>query len=132
MLRSRISPKGPPRSAAMDGAELTQRLLAFSRKQKLQPREIPINAFVGEARRFLTRVIGEDIELALALYPTEGWVFVDPHQLQNALLNLAINARDAMPAGGTLTIETARERVHVNEAAPYRRMAAGRLRRHPG
>ncbi len=92
--------------AATRGAELTQRLLAFSRKQMLQPQAIELNALVGGMIDLLGRTLGETIEIktssALGLWQPE----VDPGQLESALLNLAINARDAMSEGGTLVIET--------------------------
>jgi PAS domain S-box-containing protein len=89
------------------GAELTQRLLAFSRRQMLQPVEIDCNGMVESMREILRRTLSEDIEIHVAL-ETELWsAFADPAQLENAILNLALNARDAMPEGGCLTLSTA-------------------------
>ena len=93
--------------AADRAAELTSRLLAFSRQQALQPQAIDANAVIDGFEKILRRTLGEDIEMEIVLagdlWPTE----IDVSQLEAALLNLAINSRDAMPKGGTLTIETA-------------------------
>jgi PAS domain S-box-containing protein len=89
------------------GAELTQRLLAFSRRQMLQPIEIDCNRMVEGMREILRRTLSEDIEIRVTL-ENELWsAFADPAQLENAILNLALNARDAMPEGGCLTLSTA-------------------------
>jgi PAS domain S-box-containing protein len=88
-------------------AELTRQLLAFSRKQVLQPRVIDLNRVVTEVDRILRRLIGEDIDLASSLGTSLYPVRVDPGQIEQVLMNLAVNARDAMPHGGKLMIETA-------------------------
>jgi PAS domain S-box-containing protein len=95
------------RKAAERAAALTQQLLAFSRKQVLQPRVMDLNEAVAEVQKMLTRVIGEDIELAASLHPELAPVRVDPGQVEQVLMNLAINARDAMPHGGRIVMETA-------------------------
>ena len=95
-------------SAAHDGADMTQRLLAFSRKQSLKPQPLDINSFVRESAGFLRRIMGEGIELDLRLTPGQLVAVVDRTQLHGALLNLAINSRDAMPDGGRLTLTTRR------------------------
>jgi signal transduction histidine kinase/CheY-like chemotaxis protein len=92
--------------AAARGADLTQRLLAFARKQPLQPRDVDVNALVMQASRLLRPTLGERIELQMKLAGDTSHALIDPSQLTNAILNLAINARDAMPDGGKLTIET--------------------------
>ncbi|MEO6525148.1 MAG: two-component regulator propeller domain-containing protein [Gemmatimonadaceae bacterium] len=91
--------------AAERAAMLTGQLLAFSRKQILQPQTLALNALVADVGRMLTRTLGEDIELHTALDPNNGMIRADPGQIQQVLLNLAVNARDAMAKGGSLTIE---------------------------
>ncbi|HKT09640.1 MAG TPA: response regulator [Gemmatimonadaceae bacterium] len=93
--------------AALAAADLTRQLLAFSRRQILAPRVVDLNALVSGARKLLGRLIGEDIALATSLDPGLAAVRADPGQLEQVIMNLAVNARDAMPNGGRLTIETA-------------------------
>ncbi len=94
-------------AAASRGAELTQHLLAFARKQPLQPRETDLNALIVDTARLLRPALGEQIEIE-SMLENDAWpALVDPGQLANAILNLAVNARDAMPDGGKLTLETA-------------------------
>ncbi len=93
-------------SAGVRAAALTQQLLAFSRKQVLTPQVVDLNAIVSGIARMLRRTIGEDIELVTRLAPHLGPVRADPVQMEQVLLNLAVNARDAMPAGGRLIMET--------------------------
>jgi two-component system cell cycle sensor histidine kinase/response regulator CckA len=88
------------------GAELTGQLLAFSRKQVGQPRPINLNSLIGESQSMLERVIGEDIALSVSLAPDAWNIRADRGQLHQVLMNLVINAREAMPAGGTLSIST--------------------------
>jgi signal transduction histidine kinase len=95
------------KKAARHAASLTRQLLAFSRKQVLQPKVLELNSIVPEIERMLRRVIGEDIELRTTLQPDLGKIEADPGQVEQVIMNLAVNARDAMPAGGKLTIETA-------------------------
>jgi two-component system cell cycle sensor histidine kinase/response regulator CckA len=95
------------RNAAERAAALTMQLLAFSRKQVIEPTVIDLNTSVTEIQKMLHRVIGEDIELAIRLQPDLGYVKADPGQLGQVLMNLAVNSRDAMPSGGKLAIETA-------------------------
>jgi len=92
--------------AADRAASLTQQLLAFSRKQVLQPAVLDLNEAVSDVQKMLSRVIGEDIELIASLHPSLMPVKADPGQVEQVLMNLAINARDAMPQGGRLTMET--------------------------
>jgi CheY-like chemotaxis protein len=92
--------------AAERGGQLTKHLLAFARKQPLQPREIDVNALVLEAAKLLRPTLGEHIQIQ-SLLADDAWpALVDPNQLTTAILNLALNARDAMPSGGGLAIET--------------------------
>ena len=93
--------------AAHRAATLVRQLLAFSRKQVLQPRVVDLNAVVTELSTMLQRIIGEHVALRLELQPELGRVLADPGQLEQVITNLAVNARDAMPSGGTLTIRTA-------------------------
>ena len=93
-------------AAGARAADLTRQLLAFSRKTILQPKVVDLNDLVAGIQRMLARLIGEDVRLATSLRPGIGRVRVDPGQLEQVLVNLAVNARDAMPTGGRLTIET--------------------------
>ena len=92
--------------AAQRAAGLTGQLLAFSRKAMLQPKVIDINTVVSDTSTMLRRMIGEDVVLSTVLQPNIDRMRVDPGQIAQVLMNLAVNARDAMPQGGTLTIET--------------------------
>ncbi|HYU10073.1 MAG TPA: response regulator [Gemmatimonadales bacterium] len=105
---------GQIRKAAQGASELTRQLLAFSRQQVLQPKVVDLNAAVSGIERLLGRVLREDIQLRCTLAADAGTVRVDPGQLEQVLMNLAVNARDAMPQGGQLTIETAN--VDLDEA----------------
>jgi CheY-like chemotaxis protein len=94
------------KKAALRAGSLTRQLLAFSRKQVLQPKVIDLNAVVADMGKMLLRLIGEDLELVTDLKPSLARVKADPGQIEQVLLNLAVNARDAMPRGGTLSIKT--------------------------
>ncbi len=93
--------------AAKSAARLTQQLLAFSRRQIIEPRVLDLNGLITEQHSMLVRLIGEDIELTTIAQPQLGRIEADPVQVEQILINLVVNARDAMPAGGRLTIETA-------------------------
>ncbi len=95
------------KKAAERAATLTSQLLAFSRKQIIEPQVIDLNALIIDEDKMLRRLIGEDIELAFAPKQEGGQVVIDPGQFEQVLLNLMVNARDAMPEGGKITIETA-------------------------
>jgi len=95
------------RKAGERAAALTQQLLAFSRKQVVQPKPLNLNSLISDVRDMLRRLVGEDIELITSLEPSLGQVLADPGQIHQVLMNLAANARDAMPGGGRLTIATA-------------------------
>jgi signal transduction histidine kinase len=101
------------RKSGERAASLTRQLLAFSRKQILQPEIIDLNQIVVDMNKMLQRLIGEDIDLLMGLAGDLGKVKADPNQIEQVLLNLSINARDAMPRGGRLTIETSN--VHLSE-----------------
>jgi signal transduction histidine kinase/CheY-like chemotaxis protein len=112
-------------AAAERGAELTNRMLAFARQQALEPQAIDANKLIAGMDALLRRTLGEDQEIQIVrragLWPT----MVDPSQLESALLNLAINARDAMPNGGKLTIETANVHVDDEYAAAHDEVTPG-------
>lgn len=95
-------------SQALRAAGLTKQLLAYARRQILEPRNIDLNQVLGETTEMLRRVISESVEITLALSPQPMVVRVDPAQIEQVIMNLCLNARDAMPKGGRLTIETSR------------------------
>ncbi len=98
---------GEIRMAAERAAQLTSQLLTFSRRRVIQPRDLDINEVVASMTRMLHRLVGEDIAISVAYDPRPLWVNADPGMMEQILLNLAVNARDAMPTGGRLDIETA-------------------------
>jgi two-component system, cell cycle sensor histidine kinase and response regulator CckA len=123
LILNALQPSDPLHSYAQEvskagdhAAALTKQLLAFSRKQILEPRLLDVNTVVKETGRMLRRLIGEDIELTTKLDPFLGQVMVDPDQIHQVIMNLVVNARDAMPDGGKLGITT--ENTVVDESFP--------------
>ncbi|WP_375058547.1 ATP-binding protein [Zobellella sp. DQSA1] len=112
-------------AAAQRGADLTHRLLAFARRQALEPKVIQVNDLVEGMRPLLTRALGRHISMELRPSTGLGPALVDPGQLESALLNLCINAWDAMPEGGRLTLETADIRLDQGYAASHAEVAPG-------
>jgi PAS domain S-box-containing protein len=122
-LLEHLAPEAPLRTpaqeianAAQRATSLTRQLLAFSRKQMLAPRVINLNAVITENLKMLNRVIGEDIELEMIPGADLGAVKADPGQIEQVIMNLAVNARDAMPQGGKLIIETANAKLDESHA----------------
>ncbi|MCE9532183.1 MAG: PAS domain S-box protein [Planctomycetes bacterium] len=115
----------PISEAGERAASLTRQLLGFSRQTMLQPKVLDLNAIVAETGKMLRRLIGEDILLTTVLDPKISRVKVDPGQLDQVLMNLAVNARDAMPKGGKLTIETGNVTLDDNYAATHPDCKAG-------
>jgi PAS domain S-box-containing protein len=111
--------------AAERASSLTRQLLAFSRKQMLAPKVLDLNAVVTENLKMLTRLIGEDIDLVMVPGPELGAVKADPGQVEQVIMNLAVNARDAMPRGGSLQIETSNVTLDENHARLYGGVQAG-------
>jgi two-component system cell cycle sensor histidine kinase/response regulator CckA len=97
------------RKASERAAALTRQILAFSRRHVAQTEPVNLNELIGDMERLLPRLIGEDVAIATALEPKLGTVEADPRQLEQVIMNLVANARDAMPTGGRLTIETENE-----------------------
>jgi PAS domain S-box-containing protein len=111
--------------AGTRAAELVSQLLTFSRRQVIKPKPLDVNQFVRGVERMLERIIGEHILLRNELQNDAGWICVDQNQMEGVLLNLATNARDAMPDGGLLTIETARVEIGRETVSPHRELAPG-------
>jgi PAS domain S-box-containing protein len=111
--------------AGSRATRLTQQLIAFSSKQILQPQVLDLNHIVSNMDKMLRRLIGEDIELVTILGLGIGKVKADPGQIEQVVVNLALNARDAMPKGGRLTIETAKEDLGLSSSRQYRDLAPG-------
>ncbi|HEU5171269.1 MAG TPA: PAS domain S-box protein, partial [Gemmatimonadales bacterium] len=114
------------RQAATRAAALTRQLLAFGRRQVLQPRALSLNAVIADAETLWRRLVGERIVIETVLDPRLGAVRVDVGQIEQVLLNLVVNARDAMPAGGTITVETREVEVDARLAAQCAGITPGR------
>jgi len=112
-------------TAGRQGADLTQRLLAFARRQPLEPQLLDVHRLIRELTPLLQRTLGDDIETTLVLEAPRSWALIDGHQLQTALLNLALNSRDAMPAGGRLRISTADVPIDAAEAERFGEVQPG-------
>ncbi len=102
------------RKAGERAAALTRQLLAFSRQQVVAPKVVDLNQVLGGVEKMLQRILGEDVELSLLAAPSLGTIRADPGQIEQVVMNLAVNARDAMPTGGKLTLET--ENVELDAA----------------
>ncbi len=115
----------PAMKAALSGATLNRQLLAFSRKQSLSPKIIDLNDHVTSVLDMLHRALGETIDIEANLDPLISTTEVDPAQLESVLLNLAVNARDAMPNGGILRIETSKAHLNANYASTHAEVTPG-------
>src|SRR5208282_5656587 len=131
-LLERLGPdprlRGPAQeisNATQRATSLTRQLLAFSRKQMLAPKVLDLNEVVAENLKMLTRMIGEDIDLVMVPGASLGAVRADPGQIDQVIMNLAVNGRDAMPEGGKLTIETANVTLDENFARTHTPLTAG-------
>jgi two-component system, cell cycle sensor histidine kinase and response regulator CckA len=113
--------------AAHRAASLTRQLLAFSRKQVMQPRRVNLNEVIDNLRTLLLKLIGDEIELHVDAEPSLWDVRADPGQIEQVLMNLASNARDAMPEGGRLSISTANDVLEADDALPMAGIEAGRF-----
>ncbi len=130
---SEAVPEGDPlrddieeiRKAGVRAALLTRQLLAFSRKQVLEPKVLNLNLVTADLEKMLRRLIGEDIELVHALARSPGLVKADPGQIEQVIMNLVVNARDSMPSGGTLTLETSSVELDEQYAARHVAMKPG-------
>lgn len=132
LLGQSLPPPDPRRAdldqivrAALRSAELTRQLLAFARRELIQPRPLDLNAVVRGAETILRPVLGESCALILDLAPSCGVIYADPSRVEQILVNLVLNARDAMPQGGRVTVET--NTLAVEAVAPGRRSEAGDL-----
>lgn len=133
LAAGRLKPDDPTRTelseidrAAHRAADLTRQLLAFSRKQVLQPRVVNLNGIVSQTDKLLRRLIGEDVELVTRLHEPLGSVKADTGQIEQVLVNLAVNSRDAMPQGGKLTIETSEVELDESSSAFHFEVPPGR------
>jgi two-component system cell cycle sensor histidine kinase/response regulator CckA len=134
MLIEGVSSKDPRvedlseiRKATVAAASLTRQLLAFSRQQVIEPRLINLNDIVERSEKMLRRLIGEDIQVQTTLSSAPLTVMIDPGQLEQVMMNLAVNARDAMPTGGKLTLETANVTLDADYARDHWPVVPGKF-----
>ncbi len=132
-LRDRLAADDPARKDAVEienavtrAASLTGQLLAFSRKQILRPKVLDLNVVLADVARMLHRLIGESIEVKVVAAPSLGRVKADPGQMEQAILNLAVNSRDAMPAGGRLTIATSDVELNEDDSRNHEGVTPGK------
>jgi PAS domain S-box-containing protein len=132
-LRDRLAENDPARRDALEienavtrAASLTNQLLAFSRKQVLRPKVLDLNVVLDDVAKMLDRLIGKDIELQVVPASSLSRVKADPGQMEQVILNLAVNSRDAMPNGGTLTIETRDVELDEDDSRNHQGVPAGR------
>jgi nitrogen-specific signal transduction histidine kinase/CheY-like chemotaxis protein len=111
--------------AALRGADLTRNMLAFARRQSLQPTELAVNSVIGDITRMLARILRENVTITLDLAPAVWPVVADRGMLESCIVNLASNARDAMPRGGTLRIATANRSIDADAAAAQQTVRPG-------
>jgi CheY-like chemotaxis protein len=133
ILTQRSSPKDPSRGlfeeiqmAGERAASLTRQLLAFSRRQVLEPKVLDLSNVLANTETMLRRLIGEDVELVTKLRPGLGLVKVDPGQIEQVIMNLAVNSRDAMPQGGKFIIETTNVEADEDYARTHKPMTPGK------
>jgi two-component system cell cycle sensor histidine kinase/response regulator CckA len=132
VLQRKIGEDHPLREAVNEiqkagkrAAVLTQQLLAFSRKQVLEPKVLDLNSVVSDVEKMLRRLIGEDIELEIVLQSGLGMVKADRGQIEQVIMNLAVNSRDAMPKGGRLTLETSNAKLGENDVKRFQYVVPG-------
>ena len=107
------------KKAGERAAKLTRQLLAFSRKQIIDPKVLDLNAIINDFHEMLRRLVREDIDITLALAPSLGRIKVDPTQIEQVITNIVLNARDAMPHGGKLTIETCNATIYESDVRKH-------------
>ncbi|HTC35580.1 MAG TPA: PAS domain S-box protein [Bryobacteraceae bacterium] len=134
LLSAKLAPDDPKtkmvdqiRRAAERAASLTRQLLAFSRQQLLEPKVVDLNLIVADIEKMLHRLIGEDVQFSTVLGPAISPVKVDPGQIEQVIINLAVNARDAMPKGGKLSIETSDSELDESYAQLHPEARTGRF-----
>jgi signal transduction histidine kinase len=132
LLLLRLEPNSPWRKevteiekAGRSAAALTSQLLAFGRKQGFRPQRVNLNTVVSTIENMLSRLIGDDVELKVTLDPALEAIKADPNQLEQVLMNLAVNSRDAMPQGGVLRIETSNTYIDAHYALHHRNVLPG-------